>query len=51
VRFGSHSWTVVKEAGTNLCSVKSPIGAAAMVSGDYTRADAERIATGIAANP
>jgi len=32
-------------------TVKSPIGAAAMITGDFTRADAERIADGIAPNP
>lgn len=32
-------------------TVKSAIGAAAMITGDFTRADAERIAGGIAANP
>jgi hypothetical protein len=32
-------------------TVKSAIGAAAMITGDYTRADAERIADGIATNP
>jgi hypothetical protein len=32
-------------------TVKSPIGAAAMITDDFTRADAERIAEGIAVNP
>ena len=32
-------------------TVKSAIGAAAMITGDYTRADAERIAESIGANP
>ena len=31
-------------------TVKSPIGAAAVISGDYTRADAERIAQGMNPN-
>ena len=31
--------------------VKSPIGGAAVIGGDYTRADADRIANGMAINP
>jgi len=31
-------------------TVKSPIGAAAVISGDFTRADAERIAQGMNIN-
>ena len=35
----------------SLPTVKSPIGAAAVISGDYTREEAQKIADGIAANP
>jgi preprotein translocase subunit SecD len=32
-------------------TVKSPIGAAAVISGDYTQIDAERIANGMTSSP